>query len=37
VLIGVPPAETEGVQGFPNLFKALQQAIDTYPAGTVIS
>ena len=35
VLIGVPPAETEGVQGFPNLFKALQQAIDTYPAGTV--
>jgi len=37
VLIGVPPAETEGVQGFPNLFNALQQAIDTYPAGTVIS
>jgi subtilase family serine protease len=37
VLIGVPPAETEGVQGFPNLFKALQQAIDRYPAGTVFS
>jgi subtilase family serine protease len=37
VLIGVPPAETEGVQGFPNLFKALRQAVDTYPAGTVIS
>jgi subtilase family serine protease len=37
VLIGVPPAETEGVQGFPNLFNALQQAIDTYPPGTVIS
>lgn len=37
VLIGVPPAETEGVQGFPNLFKALQQAVDRYPPGTVIS
>jgi len=37
VLIGVPPAETEGVQGFPNLFKALRQAIDRYPAGTVVS
>ena len=37
VLIGVPPAETEGVQGFPNLFKALQQAVDTYPPGTIIS
>jgi subtilase family serine protease len=37
VLIGVPPAETLGVQGFPNLFKALRQAIDTYPPGTVIS
>jgi subtilase family serine protease len=37
VLIGVPPAETEGVQGFPNLFNALRQAIDRYPAGTVIS
>jgi subtilase family serine protease len=37
VLIGVPPAETLGVQGFPNLFNALQKAIDTYPAGTIIS
>jgi subtilase family serine protease len=37
VLIGVPPAETLGVQGFPNLFKALQQAIDRYPPGTVFS
>jgi len=37
VLIGVPPAETECVQDFPTLFNALQQAIDTYPAGTVIS
>ena len=25
VLIGVPPAETEGVQGFPNLFKAISR------------
>ncbi len=37
VLIGVPPAETEGVQGFPNLFKAISDAIDRYPAGTVFS
>ncbi|HET8529224.1 MAG TPA: S53 family peptidase [Gaiellaceae bacterium] len=37
VLLGVPPAETEGVQGFPNLFKAISDAIDTYPAGTVFS
>jgi subtilase family serine protease len=37
VLVGVPPAETYGVQGLPNLFKALQWVIDTYPAGTVIS
>jgi subtilase family serine protease len=37
VLIGVPPAETEGVQGFPNLFKAISDAIDAYPGGTVFS
>src|SRR4051794_17552163 len=37
VLLGVPPAETEGVQGFPNLFKAISDAIDKYPAGTVFS
>jgi subtilase family serine protease len=37
VLLAVPPAETLGVQGFPNLFKAIDQAIDTYPAGTVFS
>jgi subtilase family serine protease len=37
VLLAVPPAETEGVQGFPNLFKAMQQAIATYPAGTIFS
>ena len=37
VLLAVPPAETLGVQGFPNLFEAIDQAIDTYPAGTVFS
>ena len=37
VLLGVPPAETEGVQGFPNLFKAISDAIDKYPPGTVFS
>jgi subtilase family serine protease len=37
VLLAVPPAETEGVQGFPNIFKAEQDAIDAYPAGTIFS
>jgi len=37
VLLAVPPAETEGVQGLPNLFKAVSWAVDTYPAGTVFS
>jgi subtilase family serine protease len=37
VLIAVPPAETEGVQGFPNLFKAISDQIDANPAGTVFS
>jgi len=37
VLIAVPPAETEGVQGFPNLFKAVSDEIDATPAGTVFS
>jgi len=37
VLIAVPPAETEGVQGFPNLFKAISSEIDAAPAGTVFS
>jgi subtilase family serine protease len=37
VLVGVPPAETEGVQGFPNLFKAISGQIDANPAGTVFS
>jgi subtilase family serine protease len=37
VLIAVPPAETEGVQGFPNLFKAISDQIDANPGGTVFS
>jgi subtilase family serine protease len=37
VLLAVPPAETLGVQGFPNLFKAISGAIDTYPSGTIFS
>jgi subtilase family serine protease len=37
ILIAVPPAETEGVQGFPNLFKAISDQIDANPAGTVFS
>ena len=37
VLIGVPPAETEGVQGFPNLFKAISGQVDANPGGTVFS
>jgi len=37
VLLAVPPAETEGVQGFPNLFKAISDEIDATPAGTVFS
>src|SRR5437868_13623883 len=37
VLLAVPPAETEGVQGFPNLFKAISGEIDATPRGTVFS
>lgn len=37
VLLAVPPAETEGVQGFPNLFKGISQEIDATPSGTVFS
>ncbi len=37
VLLAVPPAETLGVQGLPNMFKAISQAVDTYPAGTTFS
>ncbi len=37
VLLAVPPAETEGVQGFPNLFKAISAEIAATPPGTVFS
>jgi subtilase family serine protease len=37
VLLAVPPAETEGVQGFPNLFKAISDQVDATPGGTVFS
>jgi len=37
VLVAVPPAETLGVQGFPNLMKAIQQEVAAEPSGTVFS
>lgn len=37
VLLAVPPAETQGVQGFPTIFKAINGAIERYPAGTIFS
>ncbi len=37
VLLATPPAETQGVPGLPNLMKAIDAAIDRYPAGTVFS
>jgi subtilase family serine protease len=37
VLLATPPAETQGVQGLPNLMKAIDWAIATYPHGTVFS
>ena len=37
VLMGVNPAETQGVQGLPNLMKAIDWGIGTYPSGTVFS
>ena len=37
VLLATNPAETLGVTGMPNMFKAISDAIDTYPAGTVFS
>lgn len=37
VLLAVPPAETEGVQGLPNLFKAISGEIDNAPDGTLFS
>ncbi|GAB3856081.1 S53 family peptidase [Nocardioides maradonensis] len=37
VLLATPVAETQGVQGLPNLMKAIDWAITKYPAGTVFS
>ena len=37
VLLAVPPAETQGVPGLPNLMKAIDAAIDRFPDGTVFS
>lgn len=37
VLLAVPPAETQGVPGLPNLMNAIGTAIDRFPAGTVFS
>ncbi|MEP6812603.1 MAG: S8 family serine peptidase [Actinomycetota bacterium] len=37
ILVAVPPAETEGVQGLPNMFKAISSLIDSTPSGTVFS
>lgn len=37
VLLAVPPAETFGVQGFPNLFDAIAGEIDATPPGTLFS
>jgi subtilase family serine protease len=37
VLLAVPPAETAGVQGFPNLFNAISGEINATPPGTVFS
>lgn len=37
VLLATPPAETQGVQGLPNLMNAIDTAITKYPAGTVFS
>jgi subtilase family serine protease len=37
VMLATNPAETLGVTGLPNMFKAIRDAIDTYPAGTVFS
>jgi subtilase family serine protease len=36
VLVAANPAETEGVQGFPSIFKGEQMAINAYP-GAVLS
>jgi subtilase family serine protease len=37
ILLAVPPAETEGVQGFPNLFNAISGEVAATPPGTMFS
>jgi subtilase family serine protease len=37
VLLATPPAETQGVQGLPNLMKAIDWAVAKFPSGTVFS
>jgi subtilase family serine protease len=37
VLLATPPAETQGVQGLPNLMNAIDWAVAKYPSGTVFS
>jgi subtilase family serine protease len=37
ILLAAPPAETEGVQGLPNLFKGMSQEIASLPAGALFS
>lgn len=37
VLLATPVAESLGVQGFPNIFNAIQFAVNKYPSGTVFS
>ncbi|HET8600539.1 MAG TPA: S53 family peptidase, partial [Segeticoccus sp.] len=37
VLVATPVAETQGVQGLPNMMKAIDWAIKKYPSGTVFS
>jgi subtilase family serine protease len=37
VLLATPPAETQGVQGLPNLMRAIDGAVAKYPSGTVFS
>ena len=37
ILLATPPAETEGVQGLPNMMKAISDEITALPSGTVFS
>ena len=37
VLLGTNPAETEGVQGLPAMFKAMKLAVDKYGPNTIFS